>query len=527
MPIRALRRFDPSRKEGIRLKVWLACLLLVSLSMARIGPSLGVLDVGMAGAQDDPGLRAMTSSLVRGKVLALVQDSVEVVEGSALEQRIRANAAECAQARSLDAFARIVAVEYLLETRLWKRPDGWHVFVKLARAGTQNLLSERTAQYRDESGLRTALPGLVEEALVPLVYGTGAGAEPASEEDASPGSRRIAVEISSNPSGARVRVAGKVLGITPLRTVVQVGDALVEVEKDGFQSQSRRLRFKRIGEKHEIELPALRGRLLLDAKEARSGLPLRVQVKARGTLLGTTPFDDMLPLDLDSIELVSAGFRPRRVGIALAPGREERVSVAMEEGEEDATDPQMIRVPAGCFVMGDAEGGDGPEHRVCLESFRIDRAEVVHEAFALVMGKDPSRFGECGPRCPVEQVEWHEADEYCRRVGKRLPTEAQWERAARLEPVPTQDSDRFGPHPIGSEAGLEGMHDNVMEWVADWHGPYPKGLARDPGGPKTGTMRVFRGGAWNRPPSAALATRRWFHEPSLRSATLGFRCASP
>lgn len=508
------------------MKVWFTCLLLVSLAVARARPAFGVLEVGISGGDADPGLKALISSLVRGRVLALVQDSVEVVEGAKLEASIRANAQACAQATDLSTFAQAVGVEYLLETRLWRRPDGWHAILKLGASTSSNLLSERMATYRDEPGLRAGLPGLVEEALAPLVYGTVATEGALGE--LPEGTRRFAVEFTSNPSGARVRVAGKVLGLTPLHAVVAGGDAVVELEKEGFLTQVRRLRFERSGETVATDLPPRRGRLVLEAKEARSGLPLRVRVRgAGGMLLGTTPLDDMLPLDLDTIQLEAAGFRTRRVGLALGTGREERLAISMEEGEDPGPDPGMIAVPAGCFLMGSPDGRDGTAHRVCLDAFRIDRAEVTREAFALVMGKDPSRFRECGPRCPVEQVDWTEAEQYCRRVGKRLPTEAQWERAARLEPVPSPDSGGYGPHPIGSEAGLEGMHDNVMEWVADWHGPYPSGTVKEPRGPSDGTMKVFRGGAWNRKPSRRQVTGRWFHEPSLRSASLGFRCASP
>jgi formylglycine-generating enzyme required for sulfatase activity len=94
----------------------------------------------------------------------------------------------------------------------------------------------------------------------------------------------------------------------------------------------------------------------------------------------------------------------------------------------------MAWIESGCFVMGSPEGeGDAdehPQHRVCLGGYYIDRYEVTQEEYARAVKKNPSVFSKC-PNCPVEYVSWGEAKEYCERTGKRLPTEAEWEHAAR------------------------------------------------------------------------------------------------
>ena len=144
-----------------------------------------------------------------------------------------------------------------------------------------------------------------------------------------------------------------------------------------------------------------------------------------------------------------------------------------------------------------------------------------------VMGTNPSEFSGCG-RCPVEKVSWGDAQTFIGNLNAgigerryRLPTEAEWEHAARAG----TSLDRYGrldgiawygdnsgdrTHPVGQKApnawGLHDMLGNVWEWVQDWHGDYPGGAVTDPGGPGSGSARVRRGGSWYS--SAGAAGRR-------------------
>ena len=209
----------------------------------------------------------------------------------------------------------------------------------------------------------------------------------------------------------------------------------------------------------------------------------------------------------------------------------------------------MVKVASGCFKMGDAFG-DGakdelPVHQVCLDSFYIDKYEVIQTDFLRVMGSNPSFYSGC-PKCPVEAVTWVEANAYCEKTGKRLPTEAEWEFAARgrgrkikfstgkniLSPEDaniytsmlsghTQTVGSYAPNSIG----LYDMTGNVTEWVADWYydGYYVKSRKNNPKGPLKGKFRVLRGASCM---DKRTVTDRVKNRPTLRvSRVNGFRCA--
>ena len=218
----------------------------------------------------------------------------------------------------------------------------------------------------------------------------------------------------------------------------------------------------------------------------------------------------------------------------------------------------MIYVEGGTFMMGatseqgtDASDGEKPVHQVTLSSFSIGRYEVTQEEWQAVMDSNPSEFK--GSKRPVESVSWDDCQEFIRKLnavtGKhyRLPTEAEWEYAARggnrsrgyiyagsngLNSIAWYGGNSgHETHEVGgkqpNELGLYDMSGNVWEWCQDWYSSYSSSSQTNPTGPSSGARRVRRGGIWITAASASFCrvSFRYWYAPGLRDNYLGFRLA--
>ena len=208
---------------------------------------------------------------------------------------------------------------------------------------------------------------------------------------------------------------------------------------------------------------------------------------------------------------------------------------------------EKVLVPAGEFTMGHSNGleDEKPAHKVHVEAFFMDKYEVTQLQYESVMNKNPSYFKKC-PLCPVEKVTFYEAQSFCRKMGKRLPTEAEWEKAAKggINDIlywGDDDPEDFAwsgndadhrTHPVGEKLpnpyGLHDIAGNVWEWVQDWYDPqyYQNSPRKNPRGPESGETRVVRGGAWGHLPELLRHTYRENYDPKTRYINGGFRCAS-
>ena len=203
-----------------------------------------------------------------------------------------------------------------------------------------------------------------------------------------------------------------------------------------------------------------------------------------------------------------------------------------------------VWIPRGRFVMGCSSGDsecfndEKLTHGVEItRGFWMGQTEVTQAAYRKVMGGNPSHFK--GDDLPVETVDWNDAKSYCGKVGGRLPTEAEWEYAARggttgarygaLDGVAWHRANSGEKtHEVKTKGkNAYGLYDtlgNVWEWTADWYGGYQTGQGVDPKGPSTGEKRVIRGGGWVSFSGFARASLRGVYLPDFRDFSLGFRC---
>jgi sulfatase modifying factor 1 len=221
---------------------------------------------------------------------------------------------------------------------------------------------------------------------------------------------------------------------------------------------------------------------------------------------------------------------------------------------------EMILIPGGAFTMG-ADGGDreeGPAHQVLLNAFWIDRYEVTNGQYMKFMEatrrRPPATWSipKLGDEeQPVVGVSWEDAAAYAKWAGKRLPTEAEWEKAARGAGTSSATNlypwgNRFDEKKVNSAEsalgkttgvrelpegaspfGVYNMAGNASEWVADWFAPdyYQTSPKENPKGPDTGTWKVVRGGGWWCKSENCQVTHRRKELPTAQTSSIGFRCA--
>ena len=259
-------------------------------------------------------------------------------------------------------------------------------------------------------------------------------------------------------------------------------------------------------------------------------------------------------------------------------GKETKEKKVPEIGKSIRNSLGMIfmGIPAGSFTMGSPlsekdRDADEVQHQVRLtKGFWMSKYEITQIQWGAVMGNIPGNSEFC-PRCPVEQVSWDDVQVFIRKLNEkglgkyRLPTEAEWEYAARAGSTTPfywgdqykdacqyanlydKTSDEKSEHPSDSRLipflncqdgyaeiatvgeflpnafGLHDMSGNVSEWVADWQGDYPIGSVIDPKGPESGLKRVIRGGDWGHTVKASRSANRIGNTPSTIGRDLGFR----
>ena len=224
---------------------------------------------------------------------------------------------------------------------------------------------------------------------------------------------------------------------------------------------------------------------------------------------------------------------------------------------------EMVYVPEGSFEMGSATGDDDekPVRQVYLDAYWIDKYEVTNGQYkqcvdagmctkpnGIHSNHRSSYYGtNTYANYPVINVDWYQAQTYCQWAGGDLPTEAQWEKAARGtdgrefpwgNKIPNSamanfgnykgDTVEVGTYPYrASPYGALDMAGNVWEWVRDRYGDYDANETNNPTGPSSGAFRVLRGGSWDLGTRGIRAADRYGDNPAAWGTYIGFRCVSP
>ncbi len=207
----------------------------------------------------------------------------------------------------------------------------------------------------------------------------------------------------------------------------------------------------------------------------------------------------------------------------------------------------LVLVPGGCFQMGSAKlsGSEKPVHRVCIDTFYLEKSEVAQKSYLNKTKKKHVFSRKDCETCPADYVSWYEANEYCQSVGRRLPSEAEWEYALKMgggERLFQSDSllkktawyrqnARDQSHEVASKnpnsLGIYDMQGNVWEWCADWYSGNYYNIADtfNPKGPDKGNVKVLRGGSYLNSKKMLAPAFRFRRKPLEKDLNIGFRCA--
>ena len=378
------------------------------------------------------------------------------------------------------------------------------------------------------------------------------------------------VSVTCPTPAVSLYVDKKSVGMIPWTGSLKEGMHLIEVKKEGYRSQQRTINLSQ-QQKLDVafnELVAIQGNLSVNYK------PFGADVYIDGNKVGQSPrvFNGIM-VGNHKVEIKKDGYGTESKTVNILESQTATLSGVLTTNAsssvasgaslsgntiiipvKDGISIDMIRVEAGTFTMGattemkDPWDDEKPTHQVTLTNdYYIGKYEVTQALWKAVMGKNPSNFK--GDNLPVEEVSWNDCQKFISKLnsitGKtfRLPTEAEWEYAARggkksrgyqysgsnnLSDVAWYtDNSGSKTHTVGSkqanELGIYDMSGNVYEWCQDWKGSYSSSSQVNPTGDNSGSSRVFRGGSWIGTARGCRSSYRSIYAPDNRHSSLGLR----
>ena len=350
----------------------------------------------------------------------------------------------------------------------------------------------------------------------------------------------------------------KSVGTMPWTGSLKEGMHLIEAKKEGYRSQQRTINLSQ-QQKLDVafnELAAIQGNLSVNYK------PFGADVYIDGNKVGQSPrvFNGLL-VGNHKVEIRKDGYGTDSKTVNILEGQTANVVGTLSDKPENiiiqvkkGVSIEMVRVEAGTFIMGatpeikDPYDWEKPTHQVTLtNNYFIGKYEVTQALWKAVMGNNPSHYK--GDDLPVESISWDNCQKFISKLNKitgknfRLPTEAEWEYAARggnksrgyqysgsnniSEVAWCVENSESKVHPVGSkqanELGIYDMSGNVWEWCQDKYERYSSSLQTNPIGAKNGSYRVYRGGSWYDEAKYSRLSYRNFYSSGSRFDILGLR----
>ena len=386
--------------------------------------------------------------------------------------------------------------------------------------------------------------------------------------------------VTSEPPGLTVKLDSREVGQTPLSALeVAAGAHRLEVSGRCHYPEERRVTVKR-GKRDSAAFAPKERPAGLDVRAVDGdGNDLVADVSVDGAKVGRTPGVFKVSVCARKVEVRHAKHGEWSQELTLKEKKTASVVAKLGAGGGGGAAAGKaglvwVKIPGGSFQMGSNEGDadEKPVHRVTLDGFELTRSEVTVAQYEACVkagkctdyhltgyewpGQDFTEYPSCNwakrgrGDHPINCVDWDQSAAFCQWAGGKLPTEAQWEYAARSggrdwrypwgDEKATCDRavmddggngcGKGGTWPVcskprgHSKQGLCDLAGNVWEWVSDWQGSYSPGSSRNPTGPSSGSNRVPRGGCWFNPAARLRAASRGGAPPGFRGYDLGFRC---
>lgn len=443
------------------LSSFLFAVLVLSLGVcAQDKPTLGVMEVTFVPKITDEAQRELYTSTVRGRVIDLVHDSVDVIEGSKLERLIQVNAASCNASSCLAQFAKSLGVDYLLGTRVISHSGIWSVTVSLASSLSSSMLSEKVADFESESALRKGLAGVVTQAVASFVKDEGGAAYAGSiaTDEAPlvpplPNAKKVVIAFMSVPSGAAVSVDGSIAcASTPCKRSFLQGTHRLEMVKDGWRSRKESVEFLQNGQSVNWSLTAILTRLSLDAVDDRNGDALIGDVYVDGAKVGQTPFDGLVAIGASRIEVGPEGFDRQSVSISLEEGKPANATVHFRSAEPRPTVSELPIARRSSFM----DSRDGHTYRSISIGSRTWMAENLNYEVGASWCYDDN---ENNCQAYGRLYDWRTAKIACPE-GWHLPSDEEWRELAKDESQGSKSSGK--PLKSRSWGGTDAIGFNVL-----------------------------------------------------------------